>query len=130
MAEHGAEPHARLLVTGDGKCHDRKIQHEEGCDQLDVVFHDDNLDDRRHDRGLSVRSATRRQSQQQIVVVPFAGTGITAGTPKSLSFEILAIDGRAWCVVPFDLRGTVPWFAASGFSNDEHVVQRFDIVQG
>ena len=68
MAEHGAEPHARLLVTGDGKGHDRKIQHEEGCDQLDVVFHDDNLDDRRHDRGLSVRSATRRQSQQQIVV--------------------------------------------------------------
>ena len=86
MAEHGAEPHARLLVTGDGKCHDRKIQHKEGRDQLDVVFHDDNLDDRRHDRGLSVRSATRRQSQQQIVVVPFAGTGITAGTPKSLTF--------------------------------------------
>ena len=86
MAEHGTEPHARLLVTGDGKGHDRKIQHEEGGDQLDVVFHDDNLDDRRHDRGLSVRSATRRQSQQQIVVVPFAGTGITAGTPKSLTF--------------------------------------------
>ena len=75
MAEHGSEPHARLLVTGDGKCHNRKIQHEEGCDQLDVVFHDDNLDDRRHDRGLSVRSATRRQSQQQIVVVPSAATG-------------------------------------------------------
>ena len=67
MAEHGSEPHARLLVTGDGKCHNRKIQHEEGGDQLDVVFHHDNLVDRRHDRGQSVRSATRRQGQQRIV---------------------------------------------------------------
>ena len=68
MAEHGSKPHARLLITGDGKCHDRKIQHEEGGDQLEFIFHDDNLVDRRHDRGQSVRSATRGQGQQQIVV--------------------------------------------------------------
>ena len=67
MAEHGSKPHARLLITGDGKCHDRKIQHEEGGDQLEFIFHDDNLVDRRHDRGQSVRSATRRQGQQRIV---------------------------------------------------------------
>ena len=73
MAEHGAEPHARLLVTGEHKCNDRKVQHEEGCDQLDVVFHDVNLVDRRHDRGLGVRLATRRQGQRQIVVGRFAG---------------------------------------------------------
>jgi hypothetical protein len=73
VAEHGAEPHARLLVTGDRKCHDRKVQHEESCDQLDVVFHSVNLVDRRHDRGLSVRSATRRQGQRLIVVGRFAG---------------------------------------------------------
>ena len=75
MAEHGAEPHARLLITGDGKCHDRKIQHEEGSDQLDVVFHADNLVDCRHVRGRSVRSTTRRQGQQQIVVGRLDGNG-------------------------------------------------------
>ena len=68
MAEHGSEPHARLLITGNSKYHDRKIQHEEGGDQLEFIFHDDNLVDRRHDRGQSVRSATRGQGQQQIVV--------------------------------------------------------------
>ena len=68
MAEHGSEPHARLLITGNSKYHDRKIQHEEGGDQLEFIFHDDNLVDRRHDRGKSVRSATRGQGQQQIVV--------------------------------------------------------------
>ena len=75
MAEHGAELHARLLVTGDRKCHDRKVQHEEGSDQLDVVFHDDNVVDQRHDRGQSVRSATREQGQQQIVVGRLDGNG-------------------------------------------------------
>ena len=75
MAEHGSKPHARLLITGDGKCHDRKIQHEEGGDQLDFIFHGDNMVDCRHVRGRSVRSATRGQGQQQIVVGRLDGNG-------------------------------------------------------
>ena len=37
MAEHGSEPHARLLVTGDGKCHDRKIQHK-AVEHVDMSY--------------------------------------------------------------------------------------------
>ena len=86
MAEHGSEPHARLLITGNSKYHDRKIQHEEGGDQLDFIFHGDNMVDCRHVRGRSVRSATRRQGQQRIAVGRFDGHRNHGRHIRSLTF--------------------------------------------
>ena len=39
VAHHGAEVHACLLIPGDSQSHDREIQQQKRCDQLDFIFH-------------------------------------------------------------------------------------------
>ena len=39
VAQYRTKIHACFLVTGDRQNHNREIQHQECCDELDFIFH-------------------------------------------------------------------------------------------